>query len=64
MGSPHTCCGYCNVSVCVSGILEAADLLCLWSCRPEEKIKILEKKVNDLIEESCMAQSVGALQLV
>ncbi|XP_049905154.1 intraflagellar transport protein 88 homolog isoform X2 [Epinephelus moara] len=30
---------------------------------PEEKIKILEKKVNDLIEESCMAQSMGALQL-
>ncbi|XP_078118618.1 intraflagellar transport protein 88 homolog isoform X1 [Sander vitreus] len=30
---------------------------------PEEKIKILEKKVNDLIEESCMAQSTGALQL-
>ncbi|XP_030284640.1 intraflagellar transport protein 88 homolog isoform X10 [Sparus aurata] len=30
---------------------------------PEEKIKILEKKVNDLIEESCMAQSRGALQL-
>ncbi|XP_034429558.1 intraflagellar transport protein 88 homolog isoform X4 [Hippoglossus hippoglossus] len=30
---------------------------------PEEKIKILEKKVNDLIEESCMAQSIGALQL-
>lgn len=29
----------------------------------EEKIKILEKKVNDLIEESCMAQSMGALQL-
>ncbi|XP_043987782.1 intraflagellar transport protein 88 homolog isoform X3 [Gambusia affinis] len=29
----------------------------------EEKIKILEKKVNDLIEESCMAQSIGALQL-
>uniref|UniRef100_A0AAX7W816 Intraflagellar transport protein 88 homolog n=1 Tax=Astatotilapia calliptera TaxID=8154 RepID=A0AAX7W816_ASTCA len=29
---------------------------------PEEKIKILEKKVNDLIEESCMAQSMGALQ--
>lgn len=27
-------------------------------CRPEEKIKILEKKVNDLIEESCMAQGV------
>lgn len=34
------------------------------SCRPEEKIKILEKKVNDLIEESCMAQSMGALQVV
>ncbi|KAK9537217.1 hypothetical protein VZT92_004852 [Zoarces viviparus] len=30
---------------------------------PMEKIKILEKKVNDLIEESCMAQSVGDLQL-
>ncbi|KAL4609141.1 hypothetical protein GN956_G24396 [Arapaima gigas] len=30
---------------------------------PEEKIKILEKKVNDLIEESCMAQSQGDLQL-
>ncbi|XP_026000378.1 intraflagellar transport protein 88 homolog isoform X1 [Astatotilapia calliptera] len=30
---------------------------------PEEKIKILEKKVNDLIEESCMAQSMGALQV-
>ncbi|XP_041858292.1 intraflagellar transport protein 88 homolog isoform X2 [Melanotaenia boesemani] len=30
---------------------------------PEEKIKILEKKVNDLIEESCMAQSMGSLQL-
>ncbi|XP_029980612.1 intraflagellar transport protein 88 homolog isoform X6 [Sphaeramia orbicularis] len=29
----------------------------------EEKIKILEKKVNDLIEESCMAQSMGSLQL-
>lgn len=38
--------------------------LCLWSCRPEEKIKILEKKVNDLIEESCMAHSMGSLQLV
>ncbi|XP_041663689.1 intraflagellar transport protein 88 homolog [Cheilinus undulatus] len=30
---------------------------------PEEKIKILERKVNDLIKESCMAQSIGALQL-
>uniref|UniRef100_A0AAQ4PF08 Intraflagellar transport 88 homolog n=1 Tax=Gasterosteus aculeatus aculeatus TaxID=481459 RepID=A0AAQ4PF08_GASAC len=30
---------------------------------PEEKIKILEKKVNELIEESCMAQSTGSLQL-
>uniref|UniRef100_UPI003AAD858C intraflagellar transport protein 88 homolog isoform X4 n=1 Tax=Centroberyx gerrardi TaxID=166262 RepID=UPI003AAD858C len=29
----------------------------------EEKIKILEKKVNDLIEESCLAHSLGALQL-
>ncbi|KAK7938436.1 hypothetical protein WMY93_001762 [Mugilogobius chulae] len=30
---------------------------------PEEKIKLLEKKVNELIEESCMAQSEGSLQL-
>ncbi|XP_062861815.1 intraflagellar transport protein 88 homolog isoform X2 [Trichomycterus rosablanca] len=30
---------------------------------PEEKIKILEKKVNDLIEESCMAHAQGDLQL-
>ncbi|RVE58222.1 hypothetical protein OJAV_G00206940 [Oryzias javanicus] len=30
---------------------------------PEEKIKILEKRVNDLIEESCMAHSSGASQL-
>ncbi|KAF4087257.1 hypothetical protein AMELA_G00093470 [Ameiurus melas] len=30
---------------------------------PEEKIKILEKKVNDLIEESCMAHANGNLQL-
>lgn len=32
--------------------------------RPEEKIKLLEKRVNELIEESCMAQSIGSLQLV
>ncbi|XP_039511732.1 intraflagellar transport protein 88 homolog isoform X8 [Pimephales promelas] len=30
---------------------------------PEEKIKILEKKVNDLIEESCLAHAHGDLQL-
>ncbi|XP_066562581.1 intraflagellar transport protein 88 homolog isoform X2 [Amia ocellicauda] len=30
---------------------------------PEEKIKSLEKRVNDLIEESCMAHSHGDLQL-
>ncbi|XP_063069811.1 intraflagellar transport protein 88 homolog isoform X2 [Engraulis encrasicolus] len=30
---------------------------------PEEKIKILEKRVNDLIEESCMAFSRGDMQL-
>ncbi|XP_072303054.1 intraflagellar transport protein 88 homolog [Eucyclogobius newberryi] len=28
-----------------------------------EKIKLLEKRVNELIEESCMAQSQGSLQL-
>ena len=31
---------------------------------PEEKIKQLEKKVNELIEESCFANSRGELQLV
>ncbi|KAL0963578.1 hypothetical protein UPYG_G00308190 [Umbra pygmaea] len=30
---------------------------------PDEKVKILEKKVNDLIEESCMAHSRGDLQM-
>ncbi|XP_060764388.1 intraflagellar transport protein 88 homolog isoform X2 [Neoarius graeffei] len=30
---------------------------------PKEKIKKLEKKVNDLIEESCMAHANGDLQL-
>ncbi|XP_068184612.1 intraflagellar transport protein 88 homolog isoform X3 [Antennarius striatus] len=30
---------------------------------PEEKVKLLEKKVNELIRESCMAQSIGNLQL-
>ncbi|KAL6100387.1 ift88 [Pungitius sinensis] len=30
---------------------------------PDEKIKVLEKRVNDLIEESCMAHSTGASQL-
>ncbi|XP_036397037.1 intraflagellar transport protein 88 homolog isoform X3 [Megalops cyprinoides] len=30
---------------------------------PEEKMKILERKVNDLIEESCMAHGRGDLQL-
>ncbi|XP_054643173.1 intraflagellar transport protein 88 homolog [Dunckerocampus dactyliophorus] len=30
---------------------------------PEEKIKMLEKKVNDLTTESCMAQSTGNSQL-
>lgn len=31
---------------------------------PEEKIKALEKKVNELIEESCFANSRGEYQLV
>ncbi|KAJ8253448.1 hypothetical protein GJAV_G00213070 [Gymnothorax javanicus] len=30
---------------------------------PEEKMKMLERKVNDLIEESCMAHGRGDLQL-
>ncbi|XP_033843488.1 intraflagellar transport protein 88 homolog [Periophthalmus magnuspinnatus] len=30
---------------------------------PEEKIKVLEKRVNELIEESCMAHGIGSSQL-
>ena len=33
-------------------------------CSPEEKIRQLEKKVNELIEESCFANSRGELSLV
>lgn len=36
----------------------------LFIIRPEEKIKQLEKKVNELIEESCFANSTGDLSLV
>ncbi len=37
----------------------------LFNCSsPEEKIKALEKKVNELIEESCFANSRGEYQLV
>ena len=32
--------------------------------RPEEKIRQLEKKVNELIEESCHANEAGDLELV
>ena len=31
---------------------------------PEEKLKLFEKKVTELIEESCLAASRGELQLV
>lgn len=31
---------------------------------PEGKIKQLEKKVNELVEESCIAHSCGDLKLV
>jgi len=31
---------------------------------PEEKLKLFEKKVNELIEESCLAASRGENQLV
>lgn len=30
---------------------------------PEEKIRQLEKKVNELVEESCVASSCGDLKL-
>ena len=33
-------------------------------CSPEEKVKQLEKKVNELIEESCLANEAGDFQLV
>jgi hypothetical protein len=31
---------------------------------PEAKIKLLERKVNSLVEESCLASSRGEFQLV
>lgn len=34
------------------------------SYSPEEKIRQLEKKVNELIEESCFANSRGEMSLV
>ena len=35
-----------------------------YSHSPEEKIKLLEKKINELIEESCFAASRNEHQLV
>jgi hypothetical protein len=34
------------------------------SASPEEKIKQMEKKVNELIEESCIACGRGEMELV
>ena len=34
------------------------------SYSPEDKIKAMEKKVNELIEESCFAASRGEYQVV
>lgn len=37
---------------------------CFFLNSPEEKIRQLEKKVNELVEESCIANSCGDLKLV
>lgn len=40
------------------------DILGFFFNSPEEKIRQLEKKVNELVEESCIANSCGDLKLV
>lgn len=40
---------------------------CMFACviySPEEKVKQMEKKVNELIEESCFANDRGEFPLV
>ena len=54
-------CSFCSINVTQTVMIMNHFYL---QSRPEEKIKILEKKVNDLIEESCMAHANGDLQLV
>ena len=54
--------------LCVWSIFEKYDrvikVFVLWNFSPEEKIKALEKKVNELIEESCLANGRGEFQVV
>jgi len=40
------------------------NLVFVYYFSPEEKVKQLEKKVNELIEESCIANDRGELALV
>ena len=39
-------------------------VLFILTCSPEEKVRKMEKKVNELIEESCFAHERGDFQLV
>lgn len=45
-------------------MFKAVVIFLLLCYSPEEKIRQLEKKVNELIEESCFANSTGDLSLV
>nr|XP_045724480.1 intraflagellar transport protein 88 homolog [Mirounga angustirostris] len=43
--------------------LNESEYTCFFFNSPEEKIRQLEKKVNELVEESCIANSCGDLKL-
>ena len=45
-------------------LMQSYLVYCWKTCSPEAKNKLLERKVNSLVEESCMASSRGEFQLV
>lgn len=48
-------------------LVKRVDNKCMFAClhnSPEEKVKQMEKKVNELIEESCFANDRGEFPLV
>ena len=50
--------------VCIISGWMIQNILAFFFNSPEEKIRQLEKKVNELVEESCIANSCGDLKLV
>lgn len=50
--------------VCIVSGWMIQNILTFFFNSPEEKIRQLEKKVNELVEESCIANSCGDLKLV